>query len=765
MIRPSCAPLAVLVGALLACGFPRSEPAEPEPNEPGPSEPSEPAGAPDEPLEGYAYVPGPSGVDDARFSHPAPGDTIFVGVDEANLRSAPSAEADVVTTLALAAEVTVVAVGPEAVLIGRRNAWCEVRTSDGQQGWLFGAILTPLAGSSYFRASDEASRPWAVTFSPDFTPRLRVGTGADATSVDLVPTERFRGGRLQAQSTPHGDYEEEVQVAQCRLDGGEQPACSTAVARLGPDGRFAQVTPPDPWRLMPEPLGKISCERAHEVTPVLSTPRPLLQLQLPKYLRGGDGEVDCTRIGELEGRGALISCTNTLPGKINPDTLHVDRFVVEQDEWTYLPCASSAPRALGDLASALVEARRTIRIDATIALGGRLIVEDPLQHEGHIAHLIRRTPHLPEARRVLFEHPELGPIYTAESREPEEAGALYLPQPDGGALSYRWSPEATAPIHWTIEDPPTGQDYTSSTTSCSGGFTYVTNVETGVVPSDLEPQGSLPDGTVVYRLARADHPVEQRLFARYERLTSGSSGPPELTGGLEPGQLRAQRPWLFILDPWDRVVRLMRTDFTIPAMCEPILYVYADPPAEITIRPGEGLTWFKTLPHGPDGWSGLAGPDGSVIVDGQRHDSLFWEGRSVWFAPPQTGWVIRGPESEALLRDVLPRLGLRGHELEAFLDAWVPQLAPLSWVRIGFHDPDTIDQLAPLQLEPVPETITRVLMDASPLEAPRSLEPPRLWPVSPREGLTLIEWGGVLRSSWSPLEGEPASPQRANQAL
>ena len=110
-----------------------------------------------------------------------------------------------------------------------------MRLEDGREGRLFGGLLTPHGGSTFFDESDSGPRGWGVTFSPAGQPRLRVDKtpGSDeAITLDLTPTERFTGGALTASLGDFGDYLSQVEVMLCRVDGGEAPACSTAVVRF-----------------------------------------------------------------------------------------------------------------------------------------------------------------------------------------------------------------------------------------------------------------------------------------------------------------------------------------------------------------------------------------------------------------------------------------------------------------------------------------------------------------------------------------------------
>jgi hypothetical protein len=191
----------------------------------------------------------------------------------------------------------------------------------------------------------------------------------------------------------------------------------------------------------------------------------------------------------------------------------------------------------------------------------------------------------------------------------------------------------------------------------------------------------------------------------------------------------------------------MRRDVKRPVYCEPILYAYADPPTPIQITPRDPLSFDHTIPHGPDGWQGIAQPDGSVIVDGRRWPELFWEGKSVWFGLPAQADVIAEEDIAEYLGLALTAQGIEGRELDGFLEAWLPDLQGQGPMRIGFHSQANIEALAPLDITPQPDTLIRVLMDAVPADAAPNWDgtAPEFDAPPPREGLVVIEWGGMTR--------------------
>ncbi|MEZ4318759.1 MAG: SH3 domain-containing protein [Myxococcota bacterium] len=737
----------VLTAALvLACGGGGTE-APPQPEPPAPEPEKEPE------LDGFAYVPGPGGkAAGARFSRFAAGEAVYIGVDDANVRD-PSGADDVVATLPLGAKVTVVeALGEPVELIDRRNVWYRVRLEDGREGRIFGAILTPLGGRAWLSERDEGDRGWGLTFSPEGMPRLRVDEepgSSEALTLDLAVTERFQGGRLEASTEGFGDFETHLQVSMCRLDGGEAPECSSAVVRLGDDlTSLEQISPPDPWRFAPDPSASRSCSggTALPVQLAESTGEPVITLKTPAYMRGDDGSVECFGIGRVKDgkhRGKeLVSCVTSDGGKSAPAQASVARYLRDSSSWTYLPCASNVDS--GDIDAALVNQRIQVRVDADVSAPAALEARDEVEVSKGSLTLLYHAPSLGSPDLVpLFE--ANGVSYSSVSGVPYAIPdhAIVVAHPDGTALVYAWAPDLT----WD-SDPP-GQDYTSQTLGCSGTAEIALNLDDAVSDDDLERFGTLSDGTVVSRLKDPDHPRNRELVSWYVGLAEQDeyTRPQMLELGLTPEELLAGNPWLYLNDPWGRRVRLIRKDMEIPAMCEPILYVYADPPEPVSIRPMAPLRFHRTRPEGPNGWTGVAQPDGSVVVDGRAWPELFWEGRSFWFAPPRDSVVVGERDVERFLTRALDLQGLTLVEREAFLNAWLPDLSGRGALRIGFHRPEDIDRIAPLDVEPEPDVFLRVLMDAAPTDA--DPDPESSWPrpaTPDRKGrLVAVEWGGILR--------------------
>jgi hypothetical protein len=129
--------------------------------------------------------------------------SLYVGVDEANLRESPAADAAVVATLPLGAAVQVLKRGEERLKVGEYvNHWYRVTYMDTKgtpdrgddeprNGWLFGNTLTPFRFEADFDGDGEQEVA-TVVMSGDFKIRVRilepnVKPPRRVSSVDVVP--------------------------------------------------------------------------------------------------------------------------------------------------------------------------------------------------------------------------------------------------------------------------------------------------------------------------------------------------------------------------------------------------------------------------------------------------------------------------------------------------------------------------------------------------------------------------------------------------
>ena len=178
--------------------------------------------------------------------------------------------------------------------------------------------------------------------------------------------------------------------------------------------------------------------------------------------------------------------------------------------------------------------------------------------------------------------------------------------------------------------------------------------------------------------------------------------------------------------------------------CKPVLYLYPEAETEVTVRLDYKGRLTCTYPApDPDGaWRVTARPDGT-LTDGQgrEYSYLFWEGASDGNPPDfSRGFVVRGSDTAAFLREKLAYMGLTPREYNEFIVYWLPRMQDNPWNLIAFQGRNYTDS-APLTVTPEPDSVLRVFMAYRPLATPIVVPPQELTPFV-RRGFTLVEWGG-----------------------
>ena len=179
---------------------------------------------------------------------------------------------------------------------------------------------------------------------------------------------------------------------------------------------------------------------------------------------------------------------------------------------------------------------------------------------------------------------------------------------------------------------------------------------------------------------------------------------------------------------------------------KPVIYLYPEHTQDVSVKvePRGGFSY--TDPAYGNGWFVRATPAGELteLSSGKPYPYLFWEGRGGIYETPKRGFVVSQVEVETFLDDSLAKLGLNTKETADFKEFWLPRMQSTPYYFIAFLGNDAMDELAPLTVEPKPDTVIRVLMDFTPLEQPIEVQGYELRAPA-RKGFTVVEWGGVLR--------------------
>ena len=202
-------------------------------------------------------------------------------------------------------------------------------------------------------------------------------------------------------------------------------------------------------------------------------------------------------------------------------------------------------------------------------------------------------------------------------------------------------------------------------------------------------------------------------------------------------------------DEWSEIQNPDPAGHTYEVSLKPIIYLYPTSEAKASVRLGKPNDVTVSYPeyNASKGWNVLAQPDGDLVdLDtGRNLYSLYYESESSEdvYSMQSDGFIVSREDTVSFLEDKLARLGLNEHEAEEFIVYWLPKLQQNNYNYIRFATMDEINNAMPLDINPNPDTVIRVLMTFKGLDKPIEGITEQQLPTTPtRDGFTVVEWGG-----------------------
>ena len=179
---------------------------------------------------------------------------------------------------------------------------------------------------------------------------------------------------------------------------------------------------------------------------------------------------------------------------------------------------------------------------------------------------------------------------------------------------------------------------------------------------------------------------------------------------------------------------------------KPIIYLYPEVETDISIELSYPDKLISSYPlyHGR-GWKVRALPNGNLIdlETGRELYALYYESEDVVnYKVENEGFVVEKENIITFLEEKLAILGLNQKEAEEFIIYWLPRLQENNYNYIRFASMDEINKNMELKIEPVPDTMIRVIMVYKGLDEKIDVIPQKL-KLQERNGYAVVEWGGV----------------------
>lgn len=327
-------------------------------------------------------------------------------------------------------------------------------------------------------------------------------------------------------------------------------------------------------------------------------------------------------------------------------------------------------------------------------------------------------------------------------------GGFYLRRPDGTAVVYRQKTDIfdifdrLGILQVTWNDGTKNTEFYEEYPSGCGMTSYVYDVTDSVsIERDLIVVGKTEQGDSIYGYKETTHPEFQKLYNEIYWVKEGQMK-------VSPEEFLNEHPEVFWKNSFGRILAFYNTRFISPAECgKPVIYLYPEKTMDVLIKvfPSE---FTKTDPEYGDGWKVTADPSGLLTnkADGKIYPYLFWEGHSnVPYKRSDRGFIVAQRNLKSFFDEKLIQLGLINTEISDFEEFWLPimQEEKKPFYFITFLSKAQIDILTPLQINPKPDTIIRVMMDYSGLDTPEKVIP-QILTTPKRKGFVSVEWGGML---------------------
>lgn len=178
---------------------------------------------------------------------------------------------------------------------------------------------------------------------------------------------------------------------------------------------------------------------------------------------------------------------------------------------------------------------------------------------------------------------------------------------------------------------------------------------------------------------------------------------------------------------------------------KPIIYLYPTEDTKVSVKLLKDVNLTCSYPKYKDEWKVLAQSNGNLkdLATNRQLYSLYYESKSdIKFKVENEGFIVKGDDTITFLEEKLAILGLTERETEEFIVYWLPKLEANKYNYIRFATTDEINKNMPLEINPNPDTIIRVLMTFKGLENPIDVQEQKLETPN-RTGFVAVEWGGT----------------------
>ncbi len=280
------------------------------------------------------------------------------------------------------------------------------------------------------------------------------------------------------------------------------------------------------------------------------------------------------------------------------------------------------------------------------------------------------------------------------------------------------------------------------TRGCGGLSASVSRADL-VKQSDLIEAGKTTKGQTVYEFSDGGATILQKAYEEFTDYAKDDKSIPN--SGITKDDFIKSHGVIVVKDPQDQYLVYVGQELAPGYGCaKPVVYLYPTVPTSVNVKVGAEVKVSDPLYNPAAGWTAFAQPNGSLTVNGQPFDSLFWEGPG-WGAYPAIDSGVIVPRSDVIgvIESQMYAQGMNAKETNDFLEYWKDKVPAKPYVRLTWLTTEQMNELAPLMITPKPDTVIRVFLDMGGLDLPTKGLVKQQFAAPERKGFTVTEWGGL----------------------
>lgn len=312
-------------------------------------------------------------------------------------------------------------------------------------------------------------------------------------------------------------------------------------------------------------------------------------------------------------------------------------------------------------------------------------------------------------------------------------------------LTYRPIPEDLSGYTWNNGVAVAKTSNTSSSSiggivrGCGSAASAVSRYD-GAKESDFVVTGKTSDGKTVYEFKDPNNQIVQKSYSEYKDFYKEDTS----TQIISFAEFLKQHAVIAYKNADSEWLIYTRDQFAAVGGCaKPVVYLYPTRTQQVSVRVGADVKISDPFYNPSTGWRAVAQPNGQLSVDGKQYDSLFWEGPGIGQYPSITsGTVVKRADAIKTIRSQLTQQGLNAKESNDFVEYWQDRIPNKPYIRLTWFNTAQLNELAPLWISPRPDTMLRVFLDMSGYDTQISIPKQKL-SSTPRQGFTVVEWGGL----------------------